>query len=235
MGPGSRWGWKRKVRTGSRWEALRARREGLDLFLVNSGEEQIWSSGGPGRGSSFWLGEGSRKSWWPLPSSNSGFNLDVLCVLGRGTRGTHSLNKENAYVHFVWFWRELNMSKCGKCEAHSWRSMMATDVIVWESNELSCLLSTPVLRRLVFLGPVFLKVGLRSSVSSFWGARLLPPAAPHAVTPSPVSAARGRSPSLPCPPPASVRGLLAQPCREFLSQLSPPNLSRKPLKSKMFS
>lgn len=221
MGPGSRWGWKRKVRTGSRWEALRARREGLDLFLVNSGEEQIWSSGGPGRGSSSWLGEGSRKSWWPLPSSNSGFNLDVLCVLGRGTRGTHSLNKENAYVHFIWFRRELNMSKCGKCEAHSWRSMMATDVIVWESNELSCLLSTPVLRRLVFLGPVFLKVGLRSSVSSFWGARLLPPAAPHAVTPSPVSAARGRSPSLPCPPPASVRGLLAQPCREFLSQLSP--------------
>lgn len=39
MGPGSRWGWKRKLRTGSRWEALRARREGLDLFLVNSGEE----------------------------------------------------------------------------------------------------------------------------------------------------------------------------------------------------
>lgn len=114
------------------------------------------------------------------------------------------------------------MSKCGKCEAHSWRSMMATDVTVWESNELSCLLSTPVLRRLVFLGPVFLKVGLRSSISSFWGARLLPPAAPHAVTPSPVSAARGRSPSLPCPPPVSVCGLLAQPCREFLSQLSPP-------------
>lgn len=62
MGPGSRWGWKRKLRTGSRWEALRARREGLDIFLVNSGEEQIWSSGGPGRGSSSWLGKGVERA-----------------------------------------------------------------------------------------------------------------------------------------------------------------------------
>lgn len=39
MGPGSRWGWKRKVRTGSRWEALRARREGLDLFWSTVGKK----------------------------------------------------------------------------------------------------------------------------------------------------------------------------------------------------
>lgn len=41
MGPGRRWGWRRrKGRTGLRWEAWSTGCEGLDLFLVNSGEER---------------------------------------------------------------------------------------------------------------------------------------------------------------------------------------------------
>lgn len=131
------------------------------------------------------------------------------------------------------------MSKCGKCEAHSWRSMMATDVTVWESNELSCLLFTPVLRRLVFLGPVFLKVGLRSSVSSFWGARLLPPQDPFQSSPrrDAFAGVRGAGQVPLSAMPAPRVGLWST--RSAVSGVSlpalPPNLSRKPLKSKMFS
>lgn len=43
-----------------------------------------------------------------------------------------SLNKENACLHFICFWRELNMTKYGKREVHSRCSMMVTDVIIYE-------------------------------------------------------------------------------------------------------